>query len=73
LAKKGLFQAPNGPLRPSIQIKLLIADKLFEARNVAIYLMRKYTVAPLKDIGSRFGMSSYRSISSYYTNKAGDG
>jgi REP element-mobilizing transposase RayT len=35
-----------------------------EARNVAIYLMRKYTGAPLKDIGSRFGMSSYSSVSS---------
>jgi len=35
-----------------------------EARNVAIYLMRKYTGASLKDIGSRFGMSSYSSVSS---------
>jgi chromosomal replication initiation ATPase DnaA len=31
---------------------------------MAIYLMRKYTGAPLKDIGSRFGLSSYSSVSS---------
>ncbi|MBN1665150.1 MAG: transposase [Deltaproteobacteria bacterium] len=35
-----------------------------EARNVAIYLTRKYTGAPLKDIGVRFGMNSYSSVSS---------
>jgi hypothetical protein len=35
-----------------------------EARNVAIYLTRKYTGATLKDIGARFGMNSYSSVSS---------
>jgi putative transposase len=35
-----------------------------EARNVAIYLMRKYTGASLSDIGCRFEMSSYSSVSS---------
>jgi REP element-mobilizing transposase RayT len=35
-----------------------------EARNVAIYLMRKYAGASLKDIGSRFGMNSSSSVSS---------
>jgi putative transposase len=35
-----------------------------EARNVAIYLMRKYTGTTLKHIGSHFGMSSYSSVGS---------
>ena len=35
-----------------------------EARNVVIYLIRKYAGASLKDIGSRFGMHSYTSVSS---------
>jgi REP element-mobilizing transposase RayT len=35
-----------------------------EARNVAIYLIRKYAGASLKDVGSRFGMNSYTSVSS---------
>ncbi|MCX5848910.1 MAG: transposase [Deltaproteobacteria bacterium] len=35
-----------------------------EARNVAIYLMRKHTGASLSDIGSRFEMRSYSSVSS---------
>jgi putative transposase len=35
-----------------------------EARNVTIYLMRKHAGVPLKDIGSRFGMSSYSSVGS---------
>ena len=35
-----------------------------EARNVAIYLMRKYTGASLSDIGYRFEMRSYSSVSS---------
>ena len=35
-----------------------------EARNVAIYLMRKHTGAALSDIGSRFEMRSYSSVSS---------
>jgi len=35
-----------------------------EARNVAIYLIRKHTGASLSDIGSRFEMHSYSSVSS---------
>jgi chromosomal replication initiation ATPase DnaA len=35
-----------------------------EARNVAIYLTRKYAGSSLKDIGSRFGMNSFSSVSS---------
>ena len=35
-----------------------------EARNVAIYLIRKYAGASLKDIGSRFDMKSFSSVSS---------
>lgn len=35
-----------------------------EPRNVAIYLMRKHTGSVLKDIGTRFGMNSYSSVSS---------
>ena len=35
-----------------------------EARNVAIYLMRKHTGASLSDIGNRFEMRSYSSVSS---------
>ena len=35
-----------------------------EARNVAIYLMRKYAGASLTDIGTRFGMNSFSSVSS---------
>lgn len=35
-----------------------------EARNVAIYLTRKYAGASLKDIGFRFGMKSFSSVSS---------
>jgi REP element-mobilizing transposase RayT len=35
-----------------------------EARNVAIYLTRKYAGASLKDMGFRFGMNSYTSVSS---------
>ena len=35
-----------------------------EARNVAIYLIRQYTGATLKDIGVRFGMNSYSSVGS---------
>ncbi|MBN1382037.1 MAG: transposase [Deltaproteobacteria bacterium] len=38
--------------------------KANEARNVAIYLIRKHTGAPLKTIGIRFGMNSYSSVSS---------
>ena len=35
-----------------------------EARNVAIYLMRKYAGASLTDIGARYGMNSFSSVSS---------
>jgi putative transposase len=35
-----------------------------EARNVAIYLLRKHTGASLTDISSSFGMNSYSSVSS---------
>lgn len=35
-----------------------------EARNVAIYLIRKHAGASLKDIGFRFGMNSYTGVSS---------
>lgn len=35
-----------------------------EARNVAIYLIRKHTGASLSDIGDRFEMHSYSSVSS---------
>ena len=35
-----------------------------EARNVAIYVIRKHAGASLKDIGFRFGMNSYTSVSS---------
>lgn len=35
-----------------------------EARNVAIYLMRKHTGASLSEIGNRFAMRSYSSVSS---------
>lgn len=35
-----------------------------EARNVSIYLMRKYAGASLTDIGARFGMNSFSSVSS---------
>lgn len=35
-----------------------------EARNVAIYLIRKYAGTSLTDIGSRFGMNSFSSVSS---------
>ena len=38
-----------------------------EARNVAIYLIRKYAGASLKDISSRFGMKSISSASSVIT------
>jgi REP element-mobilizing transposase RayT len=35
-----------------------------EARNVAIYLLRKHTGASLRDISFSFGMNSYSSVSS---------
>jgi REP element-mobilizing transposase RayT len=35
-----------------------------EVRNLAIYLTRKYAGASLKDMGSRFGMNSFGSVSS---------
>jgi REP element-mobilizing transposase RayT len=38
-----------------------------EARNVAIYLIRKYTGTALKDIGNCFGMNSYSSVGSVIT------
>ena len=38
-----------------------------EARNVAIYLMRKHTGVALKDIGVRFGMNNYSSVGSVIT------
>jgi putative transposase len=41
--------------------------KYNEARNVAIYLIRKHTGAALKDIGVRFGMNNYSSVGSIIT------
>lgn len=41
--------------------------KYNEARNVAIYHIRKYAGASLKDIGLSFGMHSYTSVSSVIT------
>jgi hypothetical protein len=38
-----------------------------EARNVAIYLIRKYTGTALKDIGNCFGMNSYSTVGSVIT------
>ncbi len=38
-----------------------------EARNVAIYLMRKHTGTSLQDIGQHFGMSHYSSVGSVIT------
>ena len=38
-----------------------------EARNVAIYLMRKHTGAALRDIGSHYGMNNYSSVGSVIT------
>lgn len=38
-----------------------------EARNIAIYLMRKHTGAALKDIGEHFGMNNYSSVGSVIT------
>jgi putative transposase len=38
-----------------------------EARNIAIYLMRKHTGTELKDIGQHFGMSNYSSVGSVIT------
>ena len=40
-----------------------------EARNIAIYLMRKHTGGALKDIGKHFGMSNYSSVGSVRAQK----
>jgi len=38
-----------------------------EARNIAMYLIRKHTGTELKDIGQHFGMSNYSSVGSVIT------
>jgi putative transposase len=49
-------------LRPSMEeiirkIKAVLGDRAEWLRNVSLYCCQKYSVAKLKDIGERFGIS----------------